>query len=65
MKEFVDTCHSRGIAVIFDIVLNHSCGQSPMVQLYWDNNLGAPALNSPWFNQYPKHDFNVCYDFNH
>ncbi len=65
LKEFVDTCHSRGIAVIFDIVLNHSCGQSPMVQLYWDNNLGAPALNSPWFNQYPKHDFNVCYDFNH
>ncbi|MBK8846720.1 MAG: T9SS type A sorting domain-containing protein [Bacteroidetes bacterium] len=65
LKEFIDTCHARGIAVISDIVLNHSCGQSPMVQLYWDAGNSQPAANSPWFNQQPKHDFNVCYDMNH
>jgi hypothetical protein len=31
--------------------------------MYWDG--AKPAANNPWFNQYPKHDFNVGYDFNH
>ena len=30
LKRFIDECHRRGIAVIMDMVLNHSCGQSPM-----------------------------------
>jgi len=63
LQRFIDTCHSKGIAVIIDMVLNHSFGQSPMVRMYWDVN--RPAANSPWFNQEPKHDFNVGYDFNH
>jgi glycosidase len=63
LQRFIDTCHARGIAVIIDMVLNHSFGQSPMVKMYWDVN--RPAANSPWFNQEPKHDFNVGYDFNH
>lgn len=65
VKQFIDECHKRGIAVIMDMVLNHSFGQSPMVQMYWDSTLGVPAVNNPWFNQYAKHDFNVGYDFNH
>jgi glycosidase len=65
LKRLVDTCHSMGIAIIFDIVLNHSFGQSPMVQLYWDTDSARPAQNSPWFNPVPKHDYNVGYDFNH
>ena len=36
LKAFVDSCHSRGIAVIMDMVLNHCFGQSPFVQLYLD-----------------------------
>ncbi|MFN5652886.1 MAG: alpha-amylase family glycosyl hydrolase, partial [Flavobacteriia bacterium] len=28
-KEFVDSCHGRGIAVIVDMVLNHAFGQNP------------------------------------
>lgn len=67
-KRFVDSCHSRGIAVILDIVLNHAFGQSPMVQMYFDPNAGQwgqPTAQSPWFNEVPKHDFNVGYDFNH
>ncbi len=64
-KEFIDACHLRGIAVILDIALNHSFGQSPMVQMYWDAANSRPAANSPWFNPIAKHDFNVGFDFNH
>jgi 1,4-alpha-glucan branching enzyme len=65
LKEFVDVCHSNGIAVVMDIALNHSFGQSPMVQLYWDAANNRPAANSPWFNPVAKHPFNVGYDLNH
>ena len=64
-KTFIDSCHSMGIAVIMDIALNHSFGQSPMVQMYWDAANNQPAGNNPWYNSQPKHDFNVGYDFNH
>lgn len=65
LKHFIDICHSKGIAVVLDVVFNHSFGQSPMVQLYWDATNNQPASNSPWFNTQPKHDYNVGYDFNH
>ncbi|MBD2766692.1 T9SS type A sorting domain-containing protein [Hymenobacter sp. BT664] len=63
LKRLIDECHRRGIAVVLDMVLNHSFGQSPMVQLYFQN--GKPAPNSPWFNVDATHPFNVGYDFNH
>ncbi|WP_310397970.1 alpha-amylase family glycosyl hydrolase [Hymenobacter sp.] len=63
LKAFIDEAHRRGIAVVLDMVLNHACGQNPMVQMYFDN--GNPAANSPWFNRTATHPFNVCYDFNH
>ncbi|MGB4774500.1 MAG: alpha-amylase family glycosyl hydrolase [Daejeonella sp.] len=63
LKRFIDECHTRGIAVILDMVLNHSFGQSPMVQLYFDGS--KPSAESPWFNADAKHPFNVGYDFNH
>lgn len=65
LKRFIDTCHSRGIAVVLDMVLNHAFGQCPLVQLYWDAANNRPAPNSPYFNTVAKHDFNVGYDFNH
>ena len=65
VKQFVDACHQQGIAVIMDMVMNHSFGSSPMVQMYWNSALGVPAANSPWFNQYPTHAYNVGYQFNH
>jgi hypothetical protein len=65
LKEFIDSCHKDGIAVIMDMVLNHSFGSSPMVQLYWDAINNRPAANNPWFNPVPKHAFNVGYDMNH
>ena len=65
LKQFVDSCHTNGIAVIMDIALNHSFGLSPLVQLYWDALNNRPAANNPWFNPVAKHAFNVGYDMNH
>jgi 1,4-alpha-glucan branching enzyme len=65
LKQFIDKCHQDGIAVIMDMVLNHSFGSSPMVQLYWDSTNNRPAVNNPWFNPVAKHAYNVGYDMNH
>ena len=68
LKALVNECHNRGIAVILDIALNHSFGQNPMVRMYFNpdaGDYGQPTAESPWFNETPKHDFNVGYDFNH
>jgi len=65
LQRFIDECHSKGIAVILDMVLNHAFGQSPMVQMYFDQASGKPSSSSPWFNADPTHPFNVGYDFNH
>lgn len=66
MKAFVDSCHGRGIAVIIDMVLNHSYGQSPMVQLYLDRNTWQVTPDNPWYNvSSPNPAFSWGYDFNH
>ncbi len=64
-KQFVDECHRRGIAVVLDMVLNHSTGQSPMVQLYADGSGYAPNASNPWFNVTATHPYNVYNDLNH
>jgi glycosidase len=65
-KEFVDSCHGRGIAVIVDMVLNHAFGQNPMVNMYWDAANNRPAANSPWFNAICPHEpYCWGYDFDH
>lgn len=65
-KAFIDECHSQGIAVIMDIVLNHSYGQSPMVQMYYNSSLSRPAANNPWYNQTsPNTSYSWGSDFNH
>lgn len=65
LKAFVDNCHQNGIAVIMDIVLNHSFGSSPMVQLYWNSTTNTPARNNPWYDSVTTHPYNVGYQFNH
>lgn len=64
LKQFIDACHQNGMAVIMDMVLNHSFGSSPMVQMYFDNINNIPAANNPWFSQYYTHAFDVGYQFN-
>ena len=66
LKEFIDECHQRGIAVILDAVFNHSFGQNPQVRMYSENGAAGPVTpENPWFNVVPTHDFNVGYDYNH
>lgn len=65
LKAFIDKAHSMGIAVVLDIVLNHVMGSAPFARLYWDAVNNRPAVNNPWLNPIPKHDFNVGNDFNH
>ena len=51
-KEFIDEAHQRGIAVVLDIVLNHSFNLSPLVQMYFDEDAGAwgaPMPENPWY----------------
>lgn len=65
LKQFIDSCHSKGIAVIMDIALNHATGTCPLAALYWNSATNQPAANNPWFNETAKHPFNVFNDFNH
>jgi len=66
LKRFINACHEEGIAVIMDMVLNHSYGQSPMVRMYWNSTLSRPAANNPWFNEVsPNQEFSWGYDFDH
>lgn len=62
-KKFIDECHKRGMAVLFDVVYNHATGSFPLAKLYWDGS--NTAENNPWFNVTAKHDFNVFHDMNH
>ena len=64
-KRFIDECHQRDIAVIIDVVLNHSFSQSPMVQMYWDSQLNQPTAQNPWYNQTATHPLSPGSDFNH
>ncbi|MDR1984828.1 MAG: alpha-amylase [Prevotellaceae bacterium] len=64
-KEFIDECHANGIAVIMDIVLNHSYGQSPLVRMYQSAD-GNPSSDNLWYNvTSPNTSYSWGYDFNH
>ena len=66
LKRLVDECHKRNIAVVTDLVLNHSFGQSPFVQLYFDGT--KPTTQNPWYNvqsNFTNPDAQWGYDFNH
>ena len=68
-KEFIDLCHQNNIAVILDVALNHAFGRNPMNRMWMDDpdgdGWGGPSSESPYFNQFPTHSFNVGNDFNH
>ncbi len=68
-KEFVDTCHQNGIAVILDVALNHAFGRNPMNRMWMndpDNDgWGEPSSENPYFNEVATHSYSVGSDFNH
>ena len=64
LKALIDECHKRGIAVVIDMVLNHSYGLSPFVQMYMNNWTVLPE--NPWYNvSSPNQVYYWGYDFNH
>lgn len=64
-KKFIDECHKRNLAVIFDVVYNHATGANPFAKLYWDSENNKTASNNPWFNVDAPHSSSVFHDFNH
>jgi 1,4-alpha-glucan branching enzyme len=65
LKAFVDACHERGMAVILDVVYNHTFGQSPIARMWWNEAAFRPTVNNPYLNPVARHPFNVGYDMNH
>jgi hypothetical protein len=69
LKEFVDLCHSNGIAVILDIAFNHAFGRNPMVRMWMNDpdgdGWGDPSTENPYFNTVARHSYSVGSDFNH
>ena len=68
-KQLVDECHKRGIAVIMDMVFNHTNGSNPMVKLYpWTSSSKTETelrLN-PWINiNPPEGDNGYGEEWNH
>ncbi len=64
-KEFIDECHRRGIAVILDVVYNHTTGNHPYAKMYWDSESSNTATNNPYYNQVAPHPYSVFNDLNH
>jgi 1,4-alpha-glucan branching enzyme len=68
-KALIDSAHSKGIAVLLDIVLNHAYGQNPLVRMYFSgygNNQIYTTPGNPYFNvQSPNPVFMFGADFNH
>ena len=66
IKIFIDECHKRGIAVIVDMVFNHTTGLNPMAKLYpYGTELDT---YNPWFvpkNEVKHSDNDYGEDWNH
>ena len=71
LKEFIDSCHKNGIAVILDVALNHATSRNPGVRMWMEDadNDGwpdKPASDNPFFNQRAAHTIVEYFtDFNH
>ena len=68
-KEFVDLCHTNGIAVVLDIALNHAFGRNAMGRMWMNDpdgdGWGGIATDNPYFNVNSTHSYGVGNDFNH
>ncbi len=66
-KRFIDECHRQDIAVILDVVYNHSTNDSPFAKMYWDSNRNRPSEHNPYMNAVTPHKKYVFSpnDFNH
>ncbi len=65
LKEFIDKCHTNGIAVIMDMVLNQQDIPNSYAMLEYDFSIGKPKASNKWFNVNAPHPFSVFNDLNH
>lgn len=67
LKKFIDAAHGMGIAVILDMVWNHSYGQSPLLRMYFDSQANLPSDDNPWYSDYifANPAMNFGYKFDH
>ncbi|HEX5170810.1 MAG TPA: alpha-amylase family glycosyl hydrolase, partial [Cyclobacteriaceae bacterium] len=65
LKAFIDACHKEGIAVIFDIAMNHQDIPNAYVMMDFDFTTMKPTANNKWFNVDARHPYSVFYDMNH
>ena len=64
LQELIDACHERGIAVILDMVMNHSDWPNPQILMWWQNN--APSADNPFFNTVaPPNGVDFFFDYDH
>ncbi len=67
LKKFIDEAHGMGIAVILDMVWNHSFRQSPLLRMYYDAQADRPHDDNPWYSDYifANSSMNFGYKFDH
>lgn len=65
LKEFIDKCHQDGIAVIFDIAMNHQDVPNSYAVMDFNFSTFKPNPTNKWFNVNATHPFSVFNDMNH
>jgi len=67
LKELINEAHQRGIAIIMDVVFNHSFGLNPQVRIYNNSadGFGQVSDDSPWLNSQATHPYSIGADYNH
>ena len=64
LQDLIDACHERGIAVILDMVMNHSDWPNPQILMWWQDN--APSADNPFFNTVaPPNGVDFFFDYDH
>jgi 1,4-alpha-glucan branching enzyme len=67
LKKFIDAAHGMGMAVIIDMVWNHSFGQSPLLRMYFNESNNRPSADNPWYSNpiFANPAMNFGYKFDH
>jgi len=62
-KQFVDEAHSRGMAVVLDVVYNHAHDNSPLIRTFGTSRAASFETGNPLLG--PGHAYNVFFHLNH
>ena len=67
LKKLIDAAHGMGMAVIVDMVWNHSFRQSPLLRMYYDEQNDRPSDDNPWYSDpiFDNPNMNFGYKFDH